>query len=565
MFKDIKKIFLFKNLFEKELTKKFYSLLALNVIFSFLEILNFVLLFPFFKLIFSAEKINSNFVLQSIDKYGFNNIVIFYALLFLLFSIFRNIISLNILKKNKLFFVDFNSNITSELINKTINIPFPSFVKYNYTEFPRLIYNDINYFIIKGLTSFFLLINEIFLIFFILIYLFSINLYFVLFLVFFLFFTLFIINRTQSKDLKELVFEREQYLKLSLSELNEFYLANKEIRFLGLQFFAIPNLVNYLSKTFTNYENIKLFEKKPRIILESFIYVFIVMVTLIAFFYFNIETSTFSLIILGFLRMTPSASKINSLYNSLKASFPILEKLLYFKNDIEQLSSFHGDEYNFKAIESFELKNYSVLHDDFVIFKEIDLIVKKGDVISIYGKSGSGKTSLFDSFFGYCIKSKNSQILINNTYNVEYLNSNFVSYFPQNIYLLNKTLLFNLTLEEDETKIDFIFLDYLISLFLLTDVVKKLDNGIYSICGFGGYSFSGGEKQRIGMVRSFYNKKEIIILDEFTSALDSNTESQIIDNLKIFLKNLNAIIFIVSHNNNPHKLSNKSINLIKND
>lgn len=563
MVKKIKKLFLFTTLFNKKLIKSYYTLICLNVFFSFFEILNFLLLFPFFKLIFKPNDITNDLVLSFINESGLNKTILYYALFFILFSILRYLVSNYVLNKNKLFFIEFNMTITNDLIKKTINIPYNIFIKYNYTDFPRLIYNDINYFIIKGLNSFFLLVNELFLIFFILFYLFTLDIYFVSFLLTFLVFSLIIINRFHSNSLKNLVISREENLKHSLSELNEFYFANKEIRFLGLQSIAIPNLVKKLNNTFNNYEDIKLIEKKPRVLLESFLYVFIVLVTIIAFFFFNIETSIFSMIILGFLRMTPSASKINSLFNSFTSTFQVVDKLIFFRDKIPQLCISNVNDFSFKHIDSLELINYSVNHDGKSIFREVNIFAKKGDIISILGKSGSGKTSFFDSLFGYCNKSKFSKIIINNRFTIDNLNSTYVSYFPQNIYLMNKSLLFNLTLEEDENKIDFVYLKHLISIFMISNIIEKLDDGLYSICGFGGYAFSGGEKQRIGMVRSFYNKKDIIILDEFTSALDAYTETSIINNLIDFLKNINSIIFIISHNSLPHTLSNISITLNK--
>lgn len=565
MYKNLKQFFQFLDLFNKKELKNFYYLIFLNVLFSFLEILNFVLIFPFFKLIFTPDELSNTLVMNFKDEFGLHNFILFYAIFFIIFSVLRIFISFFILKKNKNFFIKFNLNLSNDLIHKTINIPFPVFIRYNYSEFSKIIYNDINYFILKGLNSFILLVNEFFLIFFILIYLLTLNAYFVSFLVFFLLLIIILINKSQSKGLRELVLEREQSLKLSLFELNEFYLANKEIRFLGLANFAIPNLVNFLSKTFINYENIKFFEKKPRIILESFIYIFIVIISILGFLLFNIDASLFSIVILGFLRMTPSAAKINSFFNSIKSSYPVLEKLLYFKNDIEQQSILSDDEFNFLSIDTLELVNYSVIHDKKLIFKGIDLKVKKGDIISVFGISGSGKTSLFDSFLGYCRKSNDSKLLINGINSVEYLNSNNVSYFPQNIYLLNKSLLFNLTLIDDESKVDFVFLNDLVKIFVFEDVLINLEQRYDTICGFGGVSFSGGEKQRIGLIRSFYIKKDLIILDEFTSALDINTESKIINNLKLFLPKLNSIVFIISHNDIPHNLSNKSINIIKNE
>ena len=65
--------------------------------------------------------------------------------------------------------------------------------------------------------------------------------------------------------------------------------------------------------------------------------------------------------------------------------------------------------------------------------------------------------------------------------------------------------------------------------------------------GDGGSNLSGGEKQRIGIARALYEDPELLIFDEFTSSLDSNTEREILKNLKKILKNKTTIF--ISHNN----------------
>ena len=67
-----------------------------------------------------------------------------------------------------------------------------------------------------------------------------------------------------------------------------------------------------------------------------------------------------------------------------------------------------------------------------------------------------------------------------------------------------------------------------------------------------GKKISGGEKQRIGIARALYKKSEILILDEATNALDLKTEKKLLNNLKIYCKNI-TVIFIT------HKKENLSI------
>ena len=78
----------------------------------------------------------------------------------------------------------------------------------------------------------------------------------------------------------------------------------------------------------------------------------------------------------------------------------------------------------------------------------------------------------------------------------------------------------------------------------------KLEHGWETIIGEKGCKLSGGERQRIGIARALYFNKEIIIFDEFTSALDSKTEDEILE----IIKSLNKTIILVSHKKSVIKI-----------
>ena len=118
-----------------------------------------------------------------------------------------------------------------------------------------------------------------------------------------------------------------------------------------------------------------------------------------------------------------------------------------------------------------------------------------------------------------------------------------IAFVSQTTYLLDNTISTNISFEEDENKIDFDLLQESLSMSGLKSFVDNLPDGLNTRIGERGSKISGGEILRIALARAIYSNKQLYILDEFSSALDNETEKEIIDNLKRFKKTL----IIVSH------------------
>ena len=90
----------------------------------------------------------------------------------------------------------------------------------------------------------------------------------------------------------------------------------------------------------------------------------------------------------------------------------------------------------------------------------------------------------------------------------------------------------------------------------LENFVKKLKDGNKTIIGEGGINLSIGQKQRLALARCFYSEREIMILDEPSSALDEETQDNIFNNLN-FLKGKKKTIILITHNHKTLKFCNK--------
>jgi ABC-type multidrug transport system fused ATPase/permease subunit len=107
-----------------------------------------------------------------------------------------------------------------------------------------------------------------------------------------------------------------------------------------------------------------------------------------------------------------------------------------------------------------------------------------------------------------------------------------VAYLPQEIFLVDDKLKINVALGVNELDIDIDLLNSSLERASLSGLIEQLPDGIDTELGERGVRLSGGQRQRISLARAFYHKRDILVLDESTSALDNETEKEIVDEIK---------------------------------
>ena len=129
---------------------------------------------------------------------------------------------------------------------------------------------------------------------------------------------------------------------------------------------------------------------------------------------------------------------------------------------------------------------------------------------------------------------------------------------PQSVYLFDESIKYNITLEDDEKKIDKNSLENSVKLSCLDQFILERTDGIDSKIGEKGLKISGGEKQRIGIARALYRNSQVYIFDEATSFIDEKTEKKIFENI---INNLlrDKIFILCSHNKNLLSYCNRVI------
>jgi ATP-binding cassette subfamily B protein len=252
-------------------------------------------------------------------------------------------------------------------------------------------------------------------------------------------------------------------------------------------------------------------------------------------------------------RLLPTLQQLYSNWSTITNSLPSLKDTVAIL-DLKKNNIVIEANQKFPWSKSINLQNVSfkyITRDKFIL-NNINLTIKKGTIVGFVGKSGEGKSTLIDLICGLIFPA-NGSIYIDN-FKIEKLNDyskwrNEISVVSQRIFLLDKTFQENIAFGIEKDKIDKIKLQQSISMANLDQTISNLPLGVETIIGERGIQLSGGQLQRIGLARAFYKDASILILDEATNALDSNTESEIINTIKLF-KNKFTILMITHNPNN---------------
>ena len=141
------------------------------------------------------------------------------------------------------------------------------------------------------------------------------------------------------------------------------------------------------------------------------------------------------------------------------------------------------------------------------------------------------------------------------------MDGNWISYVPQNVYLMDDSIKKNIALGIDDENIDLLKLEKSIQDSGLKEFIVSLNKGIETVVGDSGIRLSGGQIQRIGIARALYNNPKLLILDESTSALDISTENEILESIKKLKGKITLIL--ISHRPNTLKVCDKIYNIEK--
>ena len=210
-----------------------------------------------------------------------------------------------------------------------------------------------------------------------------------------------------------------------------------------------------------------------------------------------------------------------------------------------------------KAFKKLEIQNLSFrFAGRSQLIKDLSLEVQKMECIAIVGESGSGKSTIgqiIQKFYDF----ENGDIVINDTLSLSDVKiedwRDTLGVVPQEVTIFAGNLIDNILMgKEDQPEKLVAF----IKEYGFENFVNSLPQGFATILGEEGINLSGGQKQVVALMRALYKKPQLLLLDEFTSAMDRKTETFVLD-LIHRLKSELGIIFISHRLNSLPKIADR--------
>ena len=552
---------------KKILSKKDYRFIFviffLMLCSSFIEAFSIGILIPLLSVFFTetANTTISDYLLSFLDLLNLQNSVYILLSFTFLIYIFKYIFIILYNVTQSKFILGLNASLKTKMFDGFIDKPFIFHTNTNSSTLISTIDKEVGIFINNFLSpSLMLLMNcmtSAFIVALLLLVNFKVT---VIILMIFLFFLIFS-NKFFSSKLKFIGKERQKHERFYMKYLQQGLGGILEVKMLNFKKILVDNFFFHRNKIANIGISRVVIGVLPRIMLEL---LFIIIVfSIIAYTHYVGDSldkifSTLIIYATAAFRLMPAMNAISYSYQKIKFSDAAVNSL------VDSFDSFIKDStisnsINIDFNDSIKIQNLSFCYPGAKknIIHNLSFDIKKGDKIGIIGGNGSGKTTLLSLICGL-LEPSNGTIKVDDKKIAENLNEwkKKIGYIPQNIYLFDDSLSKNISLAED---IDLKKINDVIERSQLKNLIMNLPDGVNTIIGEKGSKLSGGEKQKIAIARVLYRNSEIMLFDEFTSAMDLDSENKFIE--EINRKYSEKTIIIVSHRKSALKYCKKIYNM----
>ena len=162
----------------------------------------------------------------------------------------------------------------------------------------------------------------------------------------------------------------------------------------------------------------------------------------------------------------------------------------------------------------------------------MSLTIQKGESVAFIGSSGAGKTTLADVIMGL-LRPQSGTVEMDGTdiFTIPHQWARTIGYVPQSVFLIDDTVRSNVAFGLKRSDVSDERVWVALEEAQLKEFVKGLPHGLDTIVGERGVKFSGGQRQRIAIARALYENPDILVLDEATAALDTETENAVMESI----------------------------------
>ena len=251
-------------------------------------------------------------------------------------------------------------------------------------------------------------------------------------------------------------------------------------------------------------------------------------------------------VLYSLMKSVPLIGELSRTRNSLETFYPSYEQLKRLREKATQLKQITGSIIFHKIFHDIVIENVSFAYPGCKkILNKINATIAKGKMIAFVGESGAGKSTLIDMIMGFH-KPSTGKINIDNipleNFDIDSWRQR-IGYVPQEGLVFNTTIRNNLLWSNYKASETDIF--NACKLARAHEFIQECANGYDTIVGDRGVRLSGGEIQRIALARAILRKPELLILDEATSSLDSNSEQLIQQSIETIAKY--TTIIVIAH------------------
>lgn len=230
------------------------------------------------------------------------------------------------------------------------------------------------------------------------------------------------------------------------------------------------------------------------------------------------------------------------IFTDLKSAQASAERVFQILYEEDEILEEKESDLDFEGNIKFENVSFHYFDDDKLILKDFNFEIKNGESVAFIGSTGSGKSTIVNLICKFYNPTSGGIYLDG----INYRNIDKTCLYNNLGYVLQQPQLFSISIKENikfgnENATDEEILK-VCNLLGIDEFISKLPDGIDTVIGETGYNISGGQKQLISFARALIKNPKLLILDEATSSIDTETEKIIQNKMKDILKGKTSII-----------------------